>query len=200
MLVSDERSTDFRDGMPFLGGAAWIDLLNSTLSPDGGATKLDFLAEPTAFARWIANAEFAEPLDLAAEAVKASKLREALRPAFDRLASGLPLLPETLDIVNAALSAAPFVRVLAPRGMGYDLEEAPRGPSNSVVATIALDFARFVTQFDPERLKHCDNPACTMVFHDRGKNNRRRWCSSAVCGNRDKVANYRARKKAAGQG
>jgi predicted RNA-binding Zn ribbon-like protein len=33
-----------------------------------------------------------------------------------------------------------------------------------------------------------------MVFYDRGKNSRRRWCSSAVCGNRDKVANYRARK------
>ncbi|WP_368860397.1 CGNR zinc finger domain-containing protein, partial [Klebsiella pneumoniae] len=30
-----------------------------------------------------------------------------------------------------------------------------------------------------------------------GKNNRRRWCTMALCGNRDKVAQYRGRKAVA---
>jgi predicted RNA-binding Zn ribbon-like protein len=195
-LHANERSADFRDGMPFLGGATWIDLLNSTLSPDGGATRLDFLAEPSAFERWLANAEIEQPRDGAVAAATVSNLRDALRPAFDRLAAGKPLSTETLGFVNAGLSEAPFVRRLTLRGEGYALEEAPIGAQSSVVATIAADFARFVTDYEAQRLKHCANPACTMVFYDRGKNNHRRWCSSAVCGNRDKVANYRARKRA----
>ncbi len=195
-MNTDDRSADFRDGMPFLGGAKWIDLLNSTLSPDGGATRLDFLAEPSAFERWLANAGIQKPQDGTGEAATVSNLRDALRPAFDRLAAGEPLSTETLGLVNAGLSEAPFVRRLTPRGEGYALEEAPVGALSSVVATIAADFARFVTDYEAQRLKHCANPTCTMVFYDRGKNNHRRWCSSAVCGNRDKVANYRARKRA----
>jgi predicted RNA-binding Zn ribbon-like protein len=182
--------------MPFLGGAKWIDLLNSTLSPDGGATRLDFLGEPSAFHRWLANAEIERPRDGTGEAATLSNLRDVLRPAFDRLAAGQPLSTETLDFVNAGLSEAPFVRRLKMRGEGYVLEEAPIGATSSVVATIAADFARFAADYEAQRLKHCANPACTMVFYDRGKNNHRRWCSSAVCGNRDKVANYRARKRA----
>ncbi len=191
----EKRNSDFRDGMPFLGGAVWIDLLNSTLSPDGGTTRLDFLAAPAAFERWLANAELETPREVEGEAAAAAKLRDALRPAFDRLAAGEPLSPETLEFVNAGLAEARFVRRLTPRSEGYALEEAPVGASPSVVATIALDFARFVADYEPQRLKRCSNPTCTMVFYDRGKNNHRRWCSSAVCGNRDKVANYRARRR-----
>jgi len=33
------------------------------------------------------------------------------------------------------------------------------------------------------------------VFYDGGKNNTRRWCSMNLCGNRDKVARYRARRR-----
>jgi predicted RNA-binding Zn ribbon-like protein len=198
-LTTDERNADFRDGMPFLGGAVWIDLLNSTLSPDGGATKLDFLAEPTAFDRWLSNARIERSADGAGEAAAASKVRDQLRPAFERLAAGQPLSRETLDFVNAGLSEAHFVRRLAPRAEGYCLEEAPVGGSSSVVAAIAFDFARFVSHFEAQRMKHCANPTCTMVFYDRGKNNHRRWCSSAVCGNRDKVANYRARRRPTGK-
>lgn len=198
-MKSDERSTDFRDGMPFLGGAVWIDLLNSTLSPDGGATRLDFLAEPDAFGRWLANARIDQPRDGAGEAAAASRLRDILRPAFDQLAAGDPLSKETLDVVNAKLSSAHFVRQLSLRADGYVLEEQLIGASSGVVARIADDFAHFVTDYEPERLKHCASPTCTMVFYDRGKNNHRRWCSSAVCGNRDKVANYRARRRPAAQ-
>ncbi len=194
-MKTDKRSADFRDGMPFLGGAVWIDFLNSTLSPDGGATRLDFLAEPTAFERWLANAQIEQPRDGAREAAAASKLRSALRRAFDQLGAGKPLSPEMLDVVNAGLAEAHFVRRLTLREEGYALEEMSIGASSSVVAAIAVDFARFVTDYEARRLKHCANPACTMVFYDRGKNNHRRWCSSAVCGNRDKVANYRARRR-----
>ena len=68
-----------------------------------------------------------------------------------------------------------------------------------VATAVAWDFAHFLKTFDRERMRHCDNPACTMHFYDIGKNNRRRWCSMSACGNRDKIAQYRARKTGAGR-
>lgn len=196
-MKSDEKNeSDFRDGMPFLGGARWIDLLNSTLSPDGGVTVVDFLKDDRAFALWLANAGFATNNELASERRASAALRDELRSAFDQLAAGTAVPKRLLERVNALLSEAPFVRQVECRSKGdmYSLEEHAFGKSHGVTAQIAGDFAAFLTDHEPERLKHCASPACTMVFYDRGKNNRRRWCSSGLCGNRDKVANYRARK------
>lgn len=196
MTKHDKPDGDFRDGMPFLGGAAWIDLLNSTLSPDGGTTIVDFLEDDRAFARWCANAGLAAKETIASERRTAAALRDLLRPVFDLLAAGKPIPAPLLARINALLADAPFVRQLV-RGADqrrYQVREQPAGAQHRVVSRIAEDFAQFAADHEAGRLKHCDNPACTMLFYDKGKNNRRRWCSAAVCGNRDKVANYRARK------
>ena len=44
-----------------------------------------------------------------------------------------------------------------------------------------------------ELVRLCDGAGCNLWFYDRTKSHRRRWCSMAVCGNRDKVKNHRAR-------
>ncbi|WP_307703060.1 CGNR zinc finger domain-containing protein [Variovorax paradoxus] len=46
-----------------------------------------------------------------------------------------------------------------------------------------------------DRVKQCQAPDCTLIFHDQTKSHRRRWCSMALCGNRMKVAAFRERKK-----
>jgi predicted RNA-binding Zn ribbon-like protein len=42
-------------------------------------------------------------------------------------------------------------------------------------------------------IRACEGSACTILFLDRTKAHARRWCSMAICGNRAKVAAYRAR-------
>jgi predicted RNA-binding Zn ribbon-like protein len=193
--AEENKESEFRDGMPFLGGATWIDLLNSTLSPDG-VTRLDFLGDDAAFARWLARAGFATPEELASERQAVADLRDTLRPAFEALAAGKPLPKALIARLNALLAGAPFVRQIEydPAEARYHVHKAPADAPHGVAAQIAGEFVAFLISYEAERLKHCANPACTMVFYDQGRNNRRRWCSSAVCGNRDKVANYRARK------
>ena len=44
----------------------------------------------------------------------------------------------------------------------------------------------------------CEGSRCTLIFADHTRGQRRRWCSTAVCGNRAKVAAHRQRKKEAG--
>ena len=57
----------------------------------------------------------------------------------------------------------------------------------------ALAFLLADPTFD--RVKKCECDDCTLLFHDRTKAGRRRWCSMAICGNRMKVAAFRARVK-----
>jgi predicted RNA-binding Zn ribbon-like protein len=187
--MAEAEHTDFRQGVPFLGGALWIDLLNTT--PVINGQKQDLIADTASLRHWANLADrghvaFQSDADLAA----VHQLRTDLRCAFDDLATAPQIPPFLVASVNALLAGVSYRRCLTNAGVAT----VPDVSGPKVAATIADDFADFLTGYEPERLKHCANPACVMVFYDRGKNNRRRWCSMQVCGNRDKVANYRARQ------
>ena len=47
-----------------------------------------------------------------------------------------------------------------------------------------------------DRLKMCSSEECRWIFFDRSKPGSRRWCSSLLCGNRQKTREYRKRQKA----
>lgn len=186
---------DFRDGIPFLGGALWIDLLNTT--PVIGGQPLDLIAGPGPLALWAQHAGLAPTAPpVARDVTETQALRAALRPVFDALAAGQAVSPAAYEAVNGVLRKVGVTRQLSAEEGHPRLIEHELCNTSPAAAAAALDFARFVTDYDPLRLRHCSNPACTMVFYDRGKNNRRRWCSMQACGNRSKVANYRERKAA----
>jgi predicted RNA-binding Zn ribbon-like protein len=44
-----------------------------------------------------------------------------------------------------------------------------------------------------ERVRQC--PECGFLFFDRSKNNSRRWCDMATCGNRAKLRNFCERRR-----
>jgi predicted RNA-binding Zn ribbon-like protein len=188
---------DFRDGMPFLGGSLWIDLLNTTPVIAGQA--LDLIGDPASLRRWAALAGLeAEGRADEGEVARTRDLRDLLRAGFEALAKGRAPDGALVDRLNDLLADVSIRLNVersedAPAGIVLHSHETVAGDPLAVAA--ALDFARFATKAEPERLRHCANPSCTMVFHDHGKNNRRRWCSMAACGNRDKVASYRARKR-----
>jgi predicted RNA-binding Zn ribbon-like protein len=61
----------------------------------------------------------------------------------------------------------------------------------SVVARDALDLLT-----DPRArasLRQCEGDNCPIVYLDTSRGRRRRWCSSEVCGNRERVARHRRR-------
>ncbi|MFD7638988.1 CGNR zinc finger domain-containing protein, partial [Streptomyces sp. NPDC059873] len=43
------------------------------------------------------------------------------------------------------------------------------------------------------RLRECEGDSCRRVYLDTSRGRRRRWCSSEVCGNRERVARHRRR-------
>ena len=68
----------------------------------------------------------------------------------------------------------------------------------SLLLPIAEALAKFVCEEDFSAVKTCEGSRCTLMFADHTRGQRRRWCSTAVCGNRAKVAAHRQRKKEAG--
>ena len=194
MPLKPAQSEEFRNGFPFLGGRLWIDLLNTT--PFDGEHRQDLIEARDAFANWLAAAGVAsttgQPLPEAAG--DARKLREMLRSALETLRMDEPLQARVLQSVNARLRNVSLRFELQRDGNGCRLVELLDPGSSGPAGIIARDFADFVCDYEPARLKHCANPACTMVFYDTGKNNKRRWCTMSICGNRDKVARFRSRK------
>ncbi len=47
----------------------------------------------------------------------------------------------------------------------------------------------------PGRLRPCANDECQLFLLDRSRANRARWCSMAVCGNREKARRHYERTR-----
>ncbi|XDO64056.1 CGNR zinc finger domain-containing protein [Streptomyces sp. RLB1-33] len=63
-----------------------------------------------------------------------------------------------------------------------------------LLAVIARDALELLT--DPvarASLRQCEGDNCPIVYLDTSRGRRRRWCSSEVCGNRERVARHRRR-------
>lgn len=194
-MQQEPFSGEFREGMPFLGGSLWIDFLNTT--PVIKGTALDLISDASGVARWarqanIETARASEPDDPAT----LHELRTKLADAFDRLAASKPLPAHLIATINHLIEHSAIRRRLAGSGATTTLDEHVELAGPPVASAVAWDFAQFLGHYEHQRLRHCDNPACTMQFYDVGKNNRRRWCTMSLCGNRDKVAQYRGRKAA----
>jgi len=93
--------------------------------------------------------------------------------------------------------AAP--RTPAPRAVRGDdgtlLKRLSVRPSCAeLLAAVARDAVELLT--DPvarASLRQCEGDNCPIVYLDTSRGRRRRWCSSEVCGNRERVARHRRR-------
>lgn len=100
-----------------------------------------------------------------------------------------------LDRVNALAAAAPPAPC-AVRAADGTLVRVLRGEPGcaSLVAAVARDAVDLLT--DPVAralLRQCEGDNCPIVYLDTSRGRRRRWCSSEVCGNRERVARHRRR-------
>jgi predicted RNA-binding Zn ribbon-like protein len=113
------------------------------------------------------------------------------------------------DALRTFLAAAPAARTsavghLAVAATRFPLEVAPsadraldlRPVAGRATSGLGLVLAQLLRLSDGgrlERVKTCDSDECRWVFYDRSKPSNRRWCSSELCGNREKTRTYRRR-------
>ncbi|MFK0168437.1 CGNR zinc finger domain-containing protein [Streptomyces sp. NPDC090306] len=100
--------------------------------------------------------------------------------------------------VNEAARAAPPAARAVLAGDGAFVRELD-GPAScaALLAVVARDAVDLLT--DPVAragLRQCEGDNCPIVYLDTSRGRRRRWCSSEVCGNRERVARHRRRAAA----
>lgn len=122
----------------------------------------------------------------------ALELRDALH-AFLRLAPLERGDSEAALRVNRAAAKFPLLVGISESG-DVGLEPASGVRASGLGAVLAqLQLASVTGRLD--RLKACAADDCHRVFYDRSKPGTRRWCSSALCGNREKTRAYRLRQR-----
>ena len=196
----------------FIADAPAIDFLNSVAVPVD--TQVEWLAGGDDFVDWLRQAKLVDdaalsgirasagPGELDAVAAQARALREWFR-AFVRSHMGAPLtrnVLRALEPLNRLLSRGEvFGQIVLRDAVGdgepaleFVTEHRWRSPE-TLLLPIAKTMADLLTSADFRQVKACEGPACTLLFLDTTRGQRRRWCNMAVCGNRAKQAAYRER-------
>jgi predicted RNA-binding Zn ribbon-like protein len=132
--------------------------------------------------------------------VKALALRDAVRGFLelepgDRRVGDRRIGERRAGAAALAAAAGDFPLIVQISGDGeVRLEPQPGAPLSGLGKILAeLHHAAETGQID--RLKVCASDECRWVFFDRSKPATRRWCSSRLCGNRQKTRAYRQRRK-----
>jgi hypothetical protein len=79
-------------------------------------------------------------------------------------------------------------------GGGVALRPSRLSPVSGL-GNVLAELQRLADTKQLDRLKMCASEECHWVFFDRSKPANRRWCSSALCGNRQKTRAYRERRR-----
>jgi predicted RNA-binding Zn ribbon-like protein len=151
----------------------------------------DELANADATARWLRQHSLLRrgAQVTGAETRKLLELRTGLRDALAALAGHAD--DSAITRLNAVLARLP-VAVLLDAGGDPELVATGGGTPGRLSQAVA----RLAAAHDWHRLRMCAAPDCRWVFYDTARNAGGRWCSMAVCGNRDKTRRYRQRQAA----
>jgi predicted RNA-binding Zn ribbon-like protein len=188
-----------------LGGRLAVDFANAPSypgSPDDDLTWEEFVTFLEA-SRIVSAERGAHLLELsqtnpkAAFAVlsRAVRLRDALRAALAAVVRGEAVARELGEPINEVLRITEGHDELVHDDGNWRLEFMAReGGLDWLLAAIARSAAEILVEGGKARVRKCANPACDLFFCDKSRTRRRRWCSMAICGNRQKVASFARRR------
>lgn len=155
--------------------------------------------EAEALSGWAATA----PEEAGDTLTRAVALREAIHRVFSAAITAKPQDEGALSVLNHELSGAlSRLRVAPAAGEAYVWAWDRGGDDGGEPALdrplwpVARSAAELLTSPNRARVKVCAGEGCGWMFIDESRNASRRWCDSRSCGNRERVREYLARKRA----
>jgi predicted RNA-binding Zn ribbon-like protein len=193
----------------FVAGHPAIDFLNSAYAP--GGAQIETIGDGRALLDWLVRAGLLD------ESESAALARRFTRKALDAAAQEARAVREWARAWLTAWRASPgrdysdeiaaLNKLLARETRDREVIAVKRRlelldrtricDANALLAPVAVQLARLLTQEDPSLIKACAGADCTLWFLDRTKAHRRMFCSATACGNRAKVAAFRRRAQRA---
>lgn len=163
----------------------------------GDLAHFEVLDRPGALDEWLPDSELAAiaPLDdlvvTAAETERVRALRDALWTIVRAVLAGDRPGAGEIAVLNGA-AAEPPPRPAVDPGSGAARWVGPVTGAQ-VLGAAAREAVALLTSPRLDRVRECAAGDCRLVFLDTSRPGTRRWCSMRRCGNRRKVAEYRAR-------
>ena len=122
----------------------------------------------------------------------ATALRETIYRAATALIDGQAITPDDRNLINRWAAQPPPSPRLEIDGTRR-LVAADRHQLRAALSAIARDVIELLTTPD-NRLRRCEGPLCSLLFHDSSRPGTRRWCSTSGCGNKVNTKAYRTRR------
>ena len=184
-----------------------LNFLNSTAmeAPD----TVEMICDGRAYLSWLQSAGLFSAADTAAAlsafsldelgavADEAIRFREWLRAVVaDWVDSDDPAPSAAVrEQLNRFLAAGRHFMWIGPGDSPAVLQRQHLDQPRQLLVPPAEAAALLLTAGDRRLVRHCEGPGCTLWFYDLTKSHRRRWCSMAACGNREKARKYRQRDR-----
>jgi predicted RNA-binding Zn ribbon-like protein len=155
----------------------------------------DLLAEPGSARDWLLDAGLLEgEVEVSANEIGLVRdVREAMRSLIE-VDGGPDSAAERLEPLRA-LAAGHRARLTVDDDGVVGLESAHHGRPDDGLFELLLIIRAAQVDGTWSRLRLCANPECQWAFYDRSRNQQGSWCSMAVCGNRLKNRELRARRR-----
>lgn len=182
-----------QDGAHAPGDLAIVEAFVNTRDVEQGS---DVFTDPPRLSRWLRGhglPSSSERITSEADRRRVVAVREALRQLLLAHHDGVPAPSEATALLAREALACP-VAVDFAVGKHAHLRPTGIGTSRTLATLFAIVF-HAMHDGTWERLKACRNETCQWAFYDSSRNRSGKWCSMAVCGNRNKVASYRERHR-----
>ena len=186
----------------FVAGNLALDFVNTVAYRADPGKKKDHLQRSEDVRRWANQAQLPDraaissgPLPGTAALRRIRAVREELFAVFHAIASDDPIPADALARVGKALHDCSARRHLSIEGAEVRWTWRPGARCADYllypVLTAATDL---LTSVSRGLVRQCADAGCGWLFLDRSNARKRRWCSMADCGNRNKARKYYRRE------
>ncbi|WP_223830059.1 CGNR zinc finger domain-containing protein [Paenibacillus arenilitoris] len=181
-----------------LGGAVWINLANTFVMQDNH--KVDVLEESNHVLQWLEGngllaGELPDDPGIVSIHDTLVHLRDICMDAISELHREGGLSDRTFTRLERKSGELVLdVRLERQNGVPH-LIHVGRSMMDRISYAVLHSLVETLAQYPPERIRKCEHDSCILHFVDTSKSGKRRWCSMDLCGNRQKAADFYARKK-----
>ena len=127
----------------------------------------------------------------------ARRLREAVNHLIRAMLAEEPTPRADLRALNEWARRPPLIPQADP---SLQRRWAAENAVQAALALIARDAVELLTSPERRFIRECAAaPNCSLLYLDRSRAQRRRWCQMETCGSRAKMTNYRQRQTATPQ-
>ncbi len=185
----------------FIAGNLALDFVNTVAYRADPAKKTDHLLRTEDVHRWASQAKLPDRAAINSGPLGAATLRhirairEQLFSIFHAIASDEPIPADALARIGSALHECYAKRCLSINGAEVRWTWRSGARSAEYLLYPVLTAATDLLISDSRGLvRQCEDAGCGWLFMDRSNARKRRWCSMADCGNRNKARKHYRRE------